>query len=264
MAEHVRQLDINTILMRSTFRIAGRDTLGTVFILGRRVPDSTSHIAYVLVTAAHVLSDIREDEATLFLRTERNGTFHKLPFPLKIRERGNPLWMQHSAADIAAMYVRLPTTADLRLATTDLLASDENLEAYEIHPGDNLFCLGYPYGAEANDAGFPILRSGRIASYPLAPTSVHPTFLFDFRVFGGNSGGPVYLADVNRTYGGSTRLGESLQLIMGLVSQEKMIEEEIRSLTEVRKTKHQLALAVVVSAPLIQQTITMLPAPSIE
>ena len=30
--------------------------------------------------------------------------------------------------------------------------------------GDELLCLGYPLGAEANDAGFPILRSGKIAS----------------------------------------------------------------------------------------------------
>ena len=46
----------------------------------------------------------------------------------------------------------------------------------------------------ADAAGFPILRSGRVASYPLAPASVFPTFLMDFSVFPGNSGGAVFMA----------------------------------------------------------------------
>jgi len=217
-----------------------------------------------LVTAAHVLEGIQEDEAVLFLRvTNPDGSFKKLPHQLPIRLDGQPLWVKHANADVAAMYVRLPHAASLRrIVSTELLASDEDLSLYEIHPGDRLACLGYPYGAEANEAGFPILRSGRIASFPLTPTSIYPTFLFDFRVFGGNSGGPVYLAETSRTYGKSTHLGQTLQFVMGLVSQEQTLEEEVRSLTETRKVKHQLALAVVISAPLIAETIGLLPPPA--
>jgi hypothetical protein len=49
---------------------------------------------------------------------------------------------------------------------------------------------------------------------------------------------------------------------MGLVTQEQVIEEEVRSLAETRRVKHALGLAVVVSAPLIRETIEMLPPPS--
>lgn len=128
-----------------------------------------------------------------------------------------------------------------------------------MHPGDVLSCLGYPYGAEANESGFPILRSGQIASYPLTPTTKIQTFLFDFRVFGGNSGGPVYFVSSNRTYGGTTKLGETIQVLAGLVSQEKLVEEEIRSLTETRRSKQPLSLAVVVHAALIREAIELLP-----
>ena len=38
-----------------------------------------------------------------------------------------------------------------------------------------------------------IRASGRIASYPITPTSKTRTFLLDFEVFEGNSGGPVFL-----------------------------------------------------------------------
>jgi hypothetical protein len=247
--------------MCATFRLAGANSLGTAFLLGRPLPNEPGRAAYVLVTARHVLSDIPEDQAILFLRTCVNGVYQKIEYPIQIRANGVPLWSQHPAADVAAMYVRLPTAADLQLLSIDMLATDQILERYEVHPGDVVSCLGFPYGAEANDAGFPILRSGQISSYPLVPTTQYPTFLFDFRVFGGNSGGPVYFTATNRTYGGATHLGETIAVVMGLVSQEQVIEEEVRSLAETRRVKHALGLAVVIAAPLIRETVDLLPPP---
>lgn len=253
------QMDINVILMRSTFKIAGQATLGTAFMIGRPVPGDSQRLFYVLVTAAHVLRDIKEEQAILFLRKGQGDEFAKLPYPLQIRNGKQPLWKEHPKADIAVMYVKLPQEADVQLLPMSLLASEQQLGEYEIHPGDVLSCLGFPYGAEANEAGFPILRSGQIASYPLIPTSKVQTFLLDFRVFGGNSGGPVYFVASNRSYGGATRLGETIQLLVGLVSQEKLIEEEIKSLTETRLAKHALSLAVIVHAALIREAIELLP-----
>ncbi len=182
-----------------------------------------------------------------------------MPFSLTIRKGATPLWKEHPEADVAAMYVPLPHEADIILLPMSLLATDKELEQYEIHPGDLLSCLGYPYGVEANEAGFPILRSGQIASYPLTPTSKVKTFLYDFRVFSGNSGGPVYFVDRNRTYGGGLKLGETIQFFAGLVSQEQVIEQETRSITETRLVKYPLSLAVVVHAALIKETIDLLP-----
>jgi hypothetical protein len=205
------------------------------------------------------MKDIKGEQAILFLRKKQGDEFVKLPFPLQIRQGDKSLWKEHPNADVAVMYVRLPEEADVQLLPMSLLATDHELMQFEIHPGDVLSCLGYPYGAEANEAGFPILRSGQIASYPLTPTSKVKTFLFDFRVFNGNSGGPVYFVGSNRSYGGSTRLGETIQFIIGLVSQEQVLEEEIRSLTETRRAKHPLSIAVVVHAALIRETIELLP-----
>jgi S1-C subfamily serine protease len=81
------------------------------------------------------------------------------------------------------------------------LIDDQKLSEFEIHPGDELNVLGYPLGF-GNVGDFPVLRSGKIASYPLVPTSENPFFLPDFRVFQGNSGGPVYFVQSNRVYGG--------------------------------------------------------------
>ena len=253
------ETDINTTLMRSTFKISGKDTLGTAFVVGRPAPGDSGKLFYVLVTAAHVLRDIKEDQAILSLRKKDGDEFVKFQYQVQIRKDEQPLWTKHPEADVAVMYVSLPEEADIQLLPMSLLITDKQLEEFEIHPGDVLSCLGYPYGAEANKSGFPILRSGQIASYPLTPTTKIQTFLFDFRVFGGNSGGPVYFVSSNRSYGGEVKLGQTIHVLAGLVSGEKVIEEEIRSLTETRLAKHPLSLAVVVHASLIREAIELLP-----
>lgn len=251
--------DINTILMRSTFKIAGQNSLGTAFLIGRPVPDEDTKLFYVLVTAAHVLGDIKEEQAVLYLRKKQGDKFIKLPHSIQIRKGSQQLWKKHPKVDVAVMYVRLPKEADIQLLPMSSLATNELLERLKIHPGDVVSCLGYPLGAEANEAGFPILRSGRIASYPLTPTAEVKTFLFDFPIFSGNSGGPVYFATTYRFASGATNMLDQSQFVAGLVSEEQYVEEEIVSFRETRKAKYPLSLAVVVHAALIREAIELLP-----
>ena len=68
------------------------------------------------------------------------------------------------------------------------------------------------------------------------------SFLFDFEVFPGNSGGPVYFVDKSRTYGGTTHMGQTVQFVAGLVARQ---HEKLR-------------LAVVVPAHFTKQTLTLL------
>ena len=208
-------IDLSTTLMRSTFKIEGSKSLGAAFIVGKPRPDIPGRAFYVLVTDAHVLRDIDEDEATLWLRQKEGDGYKKLEWKIPIRHLEKPLWTEHPEADVAVMYVRLPTTADIDFLPMAVLASDKELEEFEIHPGDRLFSLGFPIGAAANEAGFPILRNDNIASFPLLPTLTTKTFLLDFAVFGGNSGGPVYFEDVNRKYRSGIKLGQVLHLING-------------------------------------------------
>jgi S1-C subfamily serine protease len=250
--------DISSILMRSTFRIQDEKTLGTVFIMGEPIPDQPGKGTYVLITAAHVLDDMKSNTAILFLRKRVGNTFVKIPFPIQIRENGNPRWVRHPKVDVAAMRVALPQEIDIQIFSTELLADDKMLEELEIHPGDELLVLGFPYGAEANEAGFPILRSGRIAGFPLTPTSETLTFLLDFPVFNGNSGGPVFMHHENRSYKGGTHIGV-VRLILGVVSQERGLEERVESISETLVRKHKLGLAVIVHARFVKEILTMLP-----
>ena len=250
--------DLNTTLMRSTFKFEGNGSVGTVFIMGTPIKDNPSSVRYTLITAAHVLEGANGDEATLHLRVKNGDQFVRRPFVIKIRENGTNLWVRHPDADVAALFVALPTDADIQcIPTTGMFADDDFITHNEIHPGDELYVLGFPLGAEANDAGFPILRSGAIASYPIIPTRDVKTFLLDFQVYRGNSGGPVLIYQMNRIIGGKMPTVNFCR-VMGLVSQEKIITEQVQSLYENRQSQHPLAAAVVVHASLIQETINLL------
>lgn len=238
--------------MNSTFKIQIKNFVGTAFILGKPSRKDTTKAYYVLVTAHHVLDSIKQDYAVLHLRTKVKSGYQKLLVNIPIRKDSIPLWVKHPKADVAAMYVSLPKETEIQLLTTNLLATDEILQEFEIHPGDELLCLGYPYGAEANDFGFPILRSGKISSFPLTPTKIVKSFLFDFEVFGGNSGGPVYFIGQNRIYKGGTHIGE-VHFLMGLVTGQIILKRNSDS------KEFPIALAQVIHASFIKELIDMLP-----
>jgi hypothetical protein len=114
--------DINTILMRSTFRIHGRAndmggiSVGTVFIIGRPIKGQPNRGAYVLVTAAHVLEAIKGENATLLLREQTGDGWKPLLYDFPIRgHRGEPLYIKHPSADVAAMYIRVPSVVSIPL-----------------------------------------------------------------------------------------------------------------------------------------------------
>jgi S1-C subfamily serine protease len=256
--------------MQSTFKIQSvalpgqPPSLGVVFIMGRPnpVPNQPNRARFVLITASHVLEGIPGDMAILNLRRKSNqDDWERLPVPVQIRNGSHPLWMKHPTADVAVMYIGLPPGVSIPLASTDLLADDAMLERYEIHPGDTIQCLGFPFGQESSLAGFPILRSGRIASYPITPAAKTKTFLFDFPVFQGNSGGPVYMVDQSRAFQGSVNLGSTTQLILGLVIQETTHDEQLIGQYNAEIHRYPLGLATVVHASFIKEAINMLPVP---
>ena len=260
-AVNVKCFELNTILMKCTFKIKSEESIGTVFILGKKAKDNPKKLLYVMVTAAHILENIKGEEAQIFLRMKNSeGKIEKVLHKIKIREKDKPLWVKHPNADVAAMYLPLPGKCanEVPLLSEDILANNKILEKYEIHPGDELLCLGYPLNFESNKMGFPILRSGKIASYPLTPMKEVKTFLFDAEIFKGNSGGPVYFVDSGRIYDGAMHTNK-IQFVIGLVSQEKLDIKTTSSPYNIEIKAERLSLAVIVPSVYIRETIDMLP-----
>lgn len=255
-------IDLNTIMMEATCKIVGPGSLGTGFVIGKPDKKNPAEAFWTLVTADHVLRAVQGDKVVLtFRQKQKDETWKRLEIPVQIRSKKKELWQKHPKMDVAAMFIRLPTNVVTTLLTTDLLIDDSKLKEYEIHPGLELLCLGYPFGVEANAYGFPILRSGRIASYPLTPTKATKTFLFDFTVFRGNSGGPVYFFKEDPTYGGVRHMGTAIYGIMGLVVNERNITQKVEELYEKRETVTPLQLGEVIHATFIKELIDSMDPP---
>lgn len=261
-AETPSTMNIHTVMMESTCKLVGENSIGTGFIIGRPSSKKPDTLFFTLITAHHVLAGMQGEKATAVLRKPKSADdWERLDLPLQIRQAGKDLWQKHPDVDLAAMHLALPKEAIRTIVPMSLLLTDDKIKEFEISPGANLLCLGYPFSAEANSVGFPILRSGRIASYPLLPTKKTKTFLFDFTVFRGNSGGPVYLYETNPVYGGGTHIG-SIQGIMGVVTSERNISQRVEQLYEHRETVTPLALGEVIHASFILELVNSLPEPA--
>jgi hypothetical protein len=250
---------LNTLLMHSTFLIFGpaklpnQTSFGTVFIMGVPYKDDPKVAHIVVVTAAHVFEGIDGDSATLLLRRRSTeGTYTTFLYQFPIRKNGQPLYVRHPTAYVAAMYGDIPDEVPMSGLSPEMLVTDKSLEDIEFHPGDEAYILGFP-AMVSTEGGFPILRVGRIASYPLTPMSVVKQWAFDAHVINGNSGGPVYFTSVNRFFQHNVHFGVA-QGVLGLV-----IQEGHSKLPEF--ANRDLDYGVVVRAEFIKETLDMLPAP---
>lgn len=254
--------DFDTQMMRATVKITHEKSTGTGFFLSQPDPHAPKQCRYILVSAAHVFENIPADEVTLYFRKkESEGVYRKLPVKIALQKDRKPCWTKHPSQDVAVLVCVPPPEADLPKLTPDLLATDETIKRFAIHPGDSLNCLGYPHRVEANEAGFPILRSGPVASFPLVPAKTNKTFLLSANVFEGDSGGPVYLSNSNHTVSGKDRT-QKVEVILGLVTGQHFLDEEMRMVYGTTKVRHRLGLAIVVQASFIRDTIKRLPSES--
>ena len=246
--------DLSVDLIQATVQLEqplkdGSRTVGTGFLIADT--DADGRPRTILITAAHVFDRMPSYSAKIGYRIQaKDGAWRYDPQTLKIRDGDHPLWVKHAGRDVAAIEVEAPPEFAKAAIPLAWLAKDDTFSEYKLGPGDEMMALGFPRGLSANPAGFPILRSGRVASYPLAPVTAFPTFLMDFSVFPGNSGGPVFMAEGARRRPGSTE-SQEVQFIAGILTQQVELSGE------------RLEIGIVTHAKYIRETIGLLGKPPV-
>jgi hypothetical protein len=243
-------VDLSIDLIQATVQVEqalgdGTRTVGTGFLISDPTPDGRPRT--ILVTANHVFRKMPGSIATIGFRVENaDGSWRYDPAPLKIRDGDKELWTHHPDRDVAAISIDAPPEFTKAAVPEAWLASDDTFNKYSIGPGDEMLALGFPQGLSANPAGFPILRSGRVASFPLGPSAAFPTFLLDFNVFPGNSGGPVYVSE--NSHAAPTAAGPGF--IAGMLTQQ------------VELNSQNLSIGIVTDARFVRETLSLLDNPN--
>ena len=241
-------LDLSTQLMQATVQVEqqlpdGRHTIGTGFLISDPTPDGKPRT--VLVTARHVFDRMPGAAANIGFRVQgKDGGWTFKPQPVTIRSTGHEKFVHHPTRDVVAIAIEAPPEFARAAIPLAWLAGSDTFSKYGVGPGDEMMVLGYPQGLSANSAGFPILRSGRVAS-PIEADTVSPTFLLDFRVFPGNSGGPVFISQADHRRPGADQ-SQDVQFIAGMLTQQV-------ELNNVR-----LEIGIVTDAEFIRETIAEL------
>ena len=249
-------MDLSVELMHATVQLEqplgnGTRTVGTGFLITEHAADGQPRT--VLVTANHVFQQMPGQVAKIGYRIANpDGSWSYSPQPLRIRDAGgHELWTHHPARDVAAITITAPPEFAKAAIPEQYLASDDTFTKYQVEAGDEMMALGFPRGLAANQAGFPILRSGRIASYPVAPAKIFPTFLLDFSVFPGNSGGPVFMRNPSRrSLSDLAQPPQDVEFIAGLLTQQVELNNE------------RLEIGIVTHAKYIRETIGLLDNPA--
>lgn len=244
-----------TEMIAATFKITHKDSTSTCFVMARPGDSDASQTELILVTTAHTLARMSGDECRLVLRAKQaDGGFVRKEVPLQIRSAKKPLWVRHPDVDVAALKLQLPADASISALDFDQLASESAITSGKLRTADEVWIPCYPAQLEANGAGFPVLRRGTVASFPLAPIQRDKTYLVDFSTFAGDSGAPVMIG--SREVAGNK---QQRPLVVGLVTGQH--RETTRSTTpiEERTVHRSLGLAIVIHAEFIRQTIDRLP-----
>ena len=249
-------IDLSAQLMQATVQLEqplgdGTRTVGTGFLIAEQTPDGKTHT--ILVTANHVFDKMPKEIARIGYRiANADGSWSYSPQPLKIRDaQGHALWTHHPSRDVAAISITAPPAFAKAAIPEDYLAADDAFSKYRVGAGDEMLVLGFPRGLAANAAGFPILRSGKVASYPIAPARIFPTFLLDFAVFPGNSGGPVFMSGpARRPSADPAEPRPDVEFIAGLLTQQVELNSE------------RLDIGIVTNAKYIRETLALIKDPS--
>src|SRR5687767_5300784 len=116
--------DISESVMQSTFLIKDEKSpaCGTGFVIGKK---QTNGLAYVFVTANHVLTNFTSENAVIMVRRNLGpDNWASSPYTHRIRQGTNALYVKHPSLDVVAFYIPLPQNCILRVMSEELLLNE--------------------------------------------------------------------------------------------------------------------------------------------
>jgi hypothetical protein len=153
---------------------------------------------------------LKPETLRLRLHTNRQNLQQNdgLDLPLYEKESGSKKWKEHPCVEADVALIPLAGVDLNRFVITWLRPDDYLPPDLVLHPGEDVFIIGYPEAFYDHLNNLPIFRNALIASAYGAPFKGSPAFLTDAKLHPGTSGSPV-LTKPKNTWAdvtGNTRL----------------------------------------------------------
>ena len=230
--------------LRATVRLHGGGSSGTAFLVA--LSDAEPPL---LVSAAHAFENAKGESCTVVCRgpaaegAAAEGAAERREVAVTIRDDGTPRWVRHPSADVAVLPWTPPTDVDVAAFPLEWLATAAAFDGGGMRVGQRVRVACYPAQTEANAAGWPVLRTGTIATHPLTPAAKLERFFVDYAHYGGDSGAAVVRDD-----GGEP-------LVIGVVVAMQRQTDRVTSPFEEKTVHTPLGLAITVPSTLVHETI---------
>lgn len=230
----------------ATFRMTNGKTSATAFLVAMEPAEGQERGQTVLVTAAHALEQMPDAKCKLMLRVQEADVYARQETEIALRADGKPRWVRHPELDVAVLPVELPEQTAARPLSVRQVADAAWASERKLRVGGDVYIPGYPATLEGNEAGWPVLRRGSVATHPLVPLEGAQTVFINAATFGGDSGAPVAFIDGNEVK------------IVGLVTGMQRQTSRSTMTFEEHVSHMPMALAITVQAPFICDTIELL------
>lgn len=235
-------MNVTEQMMWSTYPLVTQKGAATGFVINHRNARVAGGVVPILFTSVHVLDTIGRGPLIIcFRKPDATGETNVslLAFsPAKPRGKEH-FYVRHPSHDLAAFALYLPPeVAGFAKLPSALSESGIARDGKSLRSGAEVSFLGYPEVLPGTEGAFPVLRSGRVSSYPVGTPQAHGRFLINSDVYPGDSGAPVFLT-------GCGRRPELVGMIIQRIS------------PTVDKFSH---LAVAVDADVIRETLALVTA----
>jgi hypothetical protein len=182
-------------MMWSTYPIGTLKGSASGFVVLWKDPKNPGVLSPVVFTAGHILDSVGKGPLVIGVRVpDLSGEPQVAAIPLPVPRSGPPFYVRHPKVDIGAFEPDVPaeiigTILPSFLKDTSIARGSDSLRA-----GTDVSFLGFPDVLPGTPGGFPVLRSGKIASFSTAALQSEGVFLINADVYPGDSGGPVFTA----------------------------------------------------------------------
>ena len=193
------------------------EPLGTGFFVEVKSETTTDRVYVYLVTAAHVVEDVKADQWSIRLNNKEGGSL--LLRPAVGEAAAYVKWWFHptdKSVDVAVMPMVPPEElVDYRrLSAAEMFVTEEIIRSNSIGAGDEVFMTGLFTKLAGSKRNQPIVRTGNIAMMPDEPVPTSrgmlEAYLIEARSIGGLSGSPAFV----RT---TVQMGLGMTYLLGLM-----------------------------------------------